>query len=133
MMKLPLLIAAAIAAIPNGPTTDTRVADAAMRGDTAAVRSLVRQRVDVNVAQGDGMTALHWAASQGNAGEIRLLLGAGARVEATNRNGAYTPIHLASKNGNAAAVRALIAGKANASAMTATGAFPIHFAAGIGD
>ena len=132
-MKLSLLLIAAVTAIPSGPNADTRVADAAMRGDTAAVRSLIRQRVDVNVAQGDGMTALHWAAMQGNAGEIRLLLGAGAKVEVTTRNGAYTPLHLATRNGHAAATRALIAARANANAMTSTGAFPIHFAAGIGD
>jgi ankyrin repeat protein len=132
-MKFSLVAAALIAAIPSGNTVDSRVADAAMRGDTAAVRSLIRQRVDVNVAQGDGMTALHWAAQHGDANEVRLLVGAGAKVESKTRNGAYTPMHLAAKNGNAAAVRALIKANANASAMTATGAFPIHFAAGIGD
>jgi ankyrin repeat protein len=132
-MKLSLFAVALIAAIPSKNTIDSRVADAAMRGDTAAVRSLIRQRIDVNVAQGDGMTALHWAAQHGDANEVRLLLGAGAKVEAKTRNGAYTPMHLAARNGNAAAVRALIKANANASAMTATGAFPIHFAAGIGD
>src|SRR5215208_8092011 len=109
-MKTPLLIAAVslfTIAVAN-TSVDSRIADAAMRGDTATVRTLIRQRVDVNVAQGDGMTALHWAASHGDAGEIRLLLGAGAKIEAKTRNGAYTPIHLAARNGNAAAVRALI-------------------------
>jgi ankyrin repeat protein len=79
------------------------------------------------------MTALHWAASHGDAAEIRLLVGAGAKVEAKTRNGAYTPMHFAARNGHAAAVRALIKANGNASAMTSTGAFPIHFAAGIGD
>ena len=37
------------------------VADAVMRGDTAAVRALLAQKADVNVTQGDGATALHWA------------------------------------------------------------------------
>ena len=134
-MKSPLLIAAAslfTVAIAN-TSVDSRIADAAMRGDTATVRALIRQRVDVNAPQGDGMTALHWAAQHGDANEVRLLLGAGAKVEAKTRNGAYTPIHLAARNGRAAAVRALIKANANASAMTSTGAFPIHFAAGIGD
>ena len=36
------------------------LADAAMQGDRAAVRALLEQQVDVNVAQGDGSTALHW-------------------------------------------------------------------------
>src|SRR3954451_8923852 len=134
-MKTSLLIAAAslfTVAVPK-TTVDSRIADAAMKGDTATVRTLIRQRVDVNAAQGDGMTALHWAASHGDVNEVRLLLGAGAKVEARTRNGAYTAMHLAARNGNAAAVRALIKANANASAMTSTGAFPIHFAAGIGD
>ena len=37
------------------------VADAAMRGDVAAVRTLVGQKADVNAVQADGATALHWA------------------------------------------------------------------------
>ena len=41
--------------------------DAAMRGDKAAVSTLIKQGVDVGAAQGDGMTALHWAAERGDA------------------------------------------------------------------
>ena len=41
---------------------DSPVADAAERGDLATVRALVRDGADVNAAQGDGMSALHWAA-----------------------------------------------------------------------
>ena len=37
------------------------VADAAMRGDKAAVRALLAQKADVNAPQADGATALHWA------------------------------------------------------------------------
>src|SRR2546427_10931087 len=37
------------------------VADAVMRGDTAAVRTLLQQKADVNAPQIDGATALHWA------------------------------------------------------------------------
>src|SRR3972149_206289 len=36
------------------------VADAAMRGDAAAVRTLVAEKADVNATQPDGATALHW-------------------------------------------------------------------------
>ena len=37
------------------------VADAAMRGDKAAVRTLLQQKANVNAPQIDGTTALHWA------------------------------------------------------------------------
>src|SRR4051812_20730967 len=42
----------------------SEVADALMRGDKAAARKLIEQRVDVNAPQADGATALHWAVFQ---------------------------------------------------------------------
>src|SRR4051812_48540162 len=62
---------------------DDRIVDAAMRGDTALVRSLLKSGADVNAAQGDGMTALHWAAQSGDVAETQMLIFAGARLEAT--------------------------------------------------
>src|SRR5262249_43505972 len=77
------------AATPHG-RVDTSIADAEMRGDTAAVRALIKQGADVNAAQGDGMTALHWAADHGDVEQTRMLIYAGARLEAATRNGNYT-------------------------------------------
>ncbi|MEX2609834.1 MAG: ankyrin repeat domain-containing protein, partial [Gemmatimonadota bacterium] len=62
------------------PPPDAPVADAAMREDVAAVRALLQQGADVNAAQGDGMTALHWAAEHGHADMAGMLLYAGARL-----------------------------------------------------
>ena len=39
----------------------SEVADAAMRGDREAVRAALARKADVNAAQVDGTTALHWA------------------------------------------------------------------------
>ncbi len=105
------------------------VADAAMRHDTASVRALVRQGGDVNAAQGDGMTALHWAATHGDAELTEVLLYAGANVRATSRLGRYTPLHVASQGGSAAVVRALLARGADAAAPTGTGATALMLAA----
>ena len=45
-----------------GATNDgARLADAVQNQDQAAVRTLLKQNVDVNAAQADGTTALHWA------------------------------------------------------------------------
>ena len=49
------------------------------------------------------MTALHWAARQGDLELAQMLMYAGANVKASTRLGGYTPIILASQNGNAAA------------------------------
>ena len=43
-----------------GAPPESPVADAAMRGHVDVVRDLLQQGLDVNAAQGDGMTALHW-------------------------------------------------------------------------
>src|SRR5262245_65606298 len=93
-----LLLALAVCAF-GATTSHAQSADPAMRGDTAKVRQLLKQGADVNAAQGDGMTALHWAAQRGDLAEAKMLLYAGARLEATTRNGSYTPLHLASRVG----------------------------------
>ena len=64
-----------------------------MKGDKDAVRALLKQGADVNAAQGDGMTALHWAARAGDAEMAQMLVYAGANVKATTRLGGYTPLH----------------------------------------
>ena len=114
--------------VPPGPV----VANAAMQGDTAALRKLVAGGANVNVAQGDGMTALHWAAERGDVSMANLLIGARANLKAATRNGGYTPLHVASKDGNAAVVRALIKAGSDVNAMTATGATALHLAAASG-
>jgi ankyrin repeat protein len=122
-----LLASAALAAI--GVSADATVADAARLGDAAAVRTLLKNGADVNAAQGDGMTALHWAAQKGDAELVGMLLSAGANVRATTRLGGYTPIHLASQAGQARVVAALVAAGAPADVKTTTGASPLMLAA----
>ena len=117
----------------RGPD-EAPVADAARRGDAAAVRELLRAGSDVNAAQADGMTALHWAAQRGDAEVARTLLYAGARHDAVTRNGNYTPLHLAARSGRAAVIPVLLQAGADAKAITTTGgATALHFAAGTGD
>lgn len=126
-----LLLAATVGASvpPESP-----VADAAMRRDAAAVKQLLKQGADVNAAQGDGMTALHWAAMHNDAELARMLLYAGAQKEATTRNGTYTPLHIAARTGAAAVVLALLEAGANANAVTtAGGSTPLHLAAAQGN
>ncbi len=118
------------AAAPRG---DSPVADAAMRDDVAAVRALLADGADVNAPRGDGMTGLHWAALNGNAEIARLLIGAGADLDAATRIGAHTPLHVAGREGSGEIVAVLADAGANVAAVTGTGATPLHFAAASGD
>ncbi len=108
------------------------VADAAMDGNVERVRELLRSGADVNAAQGDGMTALHWAAEIGSEDLADVLVYAGANIKAVTRIGGFTPLHVASRNGNANVVRTLLAAGADANARTTTGETALHFAAGAG-
>ena len=109
------------------------VADAAMNGDKAAVRALLKKGLDVNEAQGDGTTALHWAAMKGDADLAQMLIYAGANVRATTRLGAYTPLYLAAQGGHSGVVAALLAAGADAKATTSNGTTPLMIAAAAGD
>ena len=83
--------------------SDSRLADAAEKQDRTTLRTLLKQRVDVNAPQVDGMTALHWAAYLDDLESAKLLTKAGADVKATNAYG-VTPLSLACLNGNEALV-----------------------------
>jgi ankyrin repeat protein len=112
---------------------DAPVADAAQRGDVESVRSLLRRGEDVNAAQGDGMTALHWAAERGDVALCEVVLYAGARVDVGTRIGSYTPLHIASRNGHAAVARLLLEAGADPNAtITTSGAAALHLAAASG-
>src|SRR3954463_3390873 len=109
------------------------VADAAMAGNKDAVRSLLKQAADVNAAQGDGMTALHWAAMKDDADLVQTLLFAGANVRATTRLGAYTPLILAAKNGSASVIAPLLKSGADVNSATANGTTALMLAAASGN
>ncbi|HUE84537.1 MAG TPA: ankyrin repeat domain-containing protein [Vicinamibacterales bacterium] len=113
-------------------TADSPVADAAMRGDTEGIRTLLRGGADVNAAQADGMTALHWTALGNDLETMNVLLYAGAATEALTRVGAYTPLHLASSRGHAGAVARLVQAGSKVGPFTATGVQPLHLAAQTG-
>lgn len=103
-----------LAALSNpAPAAESRLADAAEQRDRAALDSLLANKLDVNAAQPDGMTALHWAAYHDDVELCRRLLAAGADVQAENRYG-VKPLSLACMNGNAAIVELLLRGGADA-------------------
>ncbi len=124
-----LALASVIAAAGAVAPVESPVADAAERGDLEAVRALLRQGADVNTAQSDGMTALHWAANTNDVEIAKALLYAGATVRATTRLGGYTPLHLASRSGHTEVARLVLEAGADPDAFTTTGVTAMHFAA----
>ena len=101
----PFLVAVLLSAVSSAAASD--VADAAMKGDHAAVRALLAKKADVNAPQADGTTALLWAVHHENVALVTDLLRAGANATAANRAGA-TPMYLASFLGNGAIMDALL-------------------------
>ena len=104
-----------------------------MKGDLATVRKLIAQGADVSAAQGDGMTALHWAADRGDTAMANALLAAHANLKAVTRIGGYTPLQVASKAGNGGVVVALVKAGSDVNATSQTGATALHLAAAAGD
>jgi len=122
-----LCLSAVLAAAAAAP-----VAEAAMAGNKETVRALLKQGMDVNAAQGDGMTALHWAARQGDVEIAQMLLYAGANVKASTRLGGYTPLLMAAQVGHAPMLEMLIKSGADAKVATANGTTPLMMAATAG-
>jgi ankyrin repeat protein len=121
-----------LSALLHASTSSVPVVDAAMRGDRDAVRRMLKDGADVNSAEGDGMTALHWAAMKGDVPLAEMLLYAGANVKATTRLGGYTPMLLAARAGDADMIAALAKVGADVHATTATGVTAVMLAAASG-
>ena len=94
--------------------------DAVKKQDVQAVRGLLKQKVDLNVTEADGFTALHWAAQRNDLQLVELLVGAGANAKASSRYN-ITPLYLAAVNGNAAIMERLLKAGADPNAIAQEG------------
>ncbi len=101
------LVAAACLAAIGTVQAASELADAAMHGDADGLQRLLAEHADVNAAQADGATALHWAVYRDDVASVKALLDAGATVKLANREGA-TPLSLACQNGDPALIRLLL-------------------------
>ncbi len=119
--------------VPAGVVASAEVPliEAVKSADLDRVRALLTQGADVNVPQGDGATALHWAAHRNNLEAADLLIRAGANPNAANELGA-TPLWLGSVNGSATMVERLLRAGANPNVALASGETPLMTAARAG-
>lgn len=112
--------------------SSVRVVDAAKEGNFAAVKTLVAQKADVNLAEPDGMTALHWAVRGDDLPTVELLVRSGANVNAASRYG-MTPLMFAAQNGDARIAAALLKAGANPNATLPEGETALMKAARTGN
>ena len=114
------------------PADDVRLAEAAMKRDTATVRALVDRKVDVNAPGRDGTPALHWLVRVDDLETARLLIRAGADTRRADRYG-VTPLYLACANGNAAMIQLLLEVGADPNQADPTGETPLMTASRVGN
>ena len=105
---------------------------AAKSGDREALLALLAKKVDVNSAEADGTTALHWASHRDDVESAQLLIRAGATVNAANDLGA-TPLWIACETGSVAMVRALLQAGANPNLALLLGETPLMVASRSGN
>ena len=105
-----LVLALAVPTRAAGP--EPALVAAVKTGDTAAVRTFLNSKVDINATEVDGTSALHWAVRAGDLSTTELLIRAGARVDAANRYG-VTPLSLAVRTGRGDLVGLLLNSGAN--------------------
>jgi ankyrin repeat protein len=128
---LPLLIVLALAFGHANAMAASDVADAAMRKDSARLTQLISAKADVNAAQPDGTTALHWAAYHGDTATTAVLLRARANPNAVTGTG-MTPLALACEAGNADLVKLLLKAHADVNQTLGHGETPLMMAARTG-
>jgi len=108
------------------------VADAAEAGNKAAVQALIQKKADVNAAQTDGATALHWAAHKGNLEMAEMLIKAGANVKVSNKFGA-SPLSSAAETGNGPMMELFLKAGADPNTVSPGGESVLMTAARTGD
>ena len=107
---------------------DLRLVDAVKSKDKNTVRALLKEDVDVNSPQGNGTTALHWAAHWNDLATADLLIGAGAEVNVETDLG-VTPLYLAAEIGSSVMTRKLLSAGADPNVASETGVSPLMLAA----
>ena len=114
-----------------GAWASGELASAIETGRRVAALELIEEGADVNDAQADGTTPLHWAAYKLDLELARLLLERGAKADVQNRYGA-SPLAEAVKGGEVVLVEMLLEAGANVDAPNVDGETTLMLAARAG-
>lgn len=106
------------------PDASLLLVEAAKARDLAKVRTLLKERADVNARAGDGATALLWSVHWDDLETADLLIRAGADVNAANEY-RVTPLSVACTNGNSALAQRLLEAGAHHNISNAAGETPL--------
>src|SRR5688572_28763217 len=98
-LGMPTVASVLVLMVSVASASDDRLIDAVRHKDIKTVQALLKQGADVNRPQGDGATALHWAAYWDDVPTGDALLRAGANVNSANQLG-VTPLMIACENRN---------------------------------
>ena len=132
LVSLGLLLVLTVVGQMTAAGPDLRLVDAMAERNTALVRTLLGEGVDVNSARADGATALLWAAHWNDVDLAEQLLGAGARVNAADDHG-VTPLARACENASEEMVGRLLEADADPNAAQVNGLTPLMTAARTGN
>jgi ankyrin repeat protein len=115
-----------------GTASAQTLADRIQAGDRAAALAMIASGADVNKAQPDGTTPLHWAAYRVDRELVQTLLKKGAKADVVNRYGA-SPLAEAARVANVDLVGMLLEAGADANASNEDGQTALMLAARTGN
>jgi ankyrin repeat protein len=115
-----------------GADRDLRLIEAVKRADKVAAAALLKQGVDVQASEGDGRTALHWAAYRNDQDTVNLLIKRGAHVNAATDLG-VTPLWVACTNGSTAFIANLLEAGADPNISPESDGTPLMIASRTGN
>ncbi|XP_023196299.1 ankyrin-3-like isoform X7 [Xiphophorus maculatus] len=101
---------------------------AARAGNLEKALDYLKNGVDINICNQNGLNALHLASKEGHVEVVAELIKQGANVDAATKKG-NTALHIASLAGQSEVVKELVTNGANVNAQSQNGFTPLYMAA----
>ncbi|PKK28484.1 ankyrin 3, node of Ranvier (ankyrin G), transcript variant X7 [Columba livia] len=113
---------------PEQSDTNASYLRAARAGNLEKALDYLKNGVDINISNQNGLNALHLASKEGHVEVVAELIQRGASVDAATKKG-NTALHIASLAGQAEVVKVLVTNRANVNAQSQNGFTPLYMAA----